>query len=47
MKANITFLLSQMAEMGRHPGGPPQANVTTIIGQDTAEEWLQPSSPGD
>ncbi len=48
MKVNISFVLSQMAEMGRRPRETPQANATTTEHwrhapePDTADEWVLP-----
>ncbi len=52
MKANVTFLLNQFAELGLTPGEVPTASMAIEpaleeVPEETTEGWLLPSAPGD
>ena len=53
MKANVTFLLNQLAELGVTPREAPTAGMTTVPGlegeapEELTGDWILPSAPGE
>ena len=53
MKANVTFLLNQLAELGVTPREAPTAGMTTVPGlegeapEELTGDWILPSAPGN
>ena len=53
MKANVTFLLNQFAELGVTPREAPTASMTTVPAlegeapEESTGDWILPSAPGE